>query len=124
MVLEKVADLPYGENPHQRAAFYRETTHRSGALADADAAPRLAADFNNLLDLDAAYRIAADYTAPTVVITKHTDPVGVASARSWSRPTAGPSTPTRSPRSAASWASTGSSTARPPARSPATRTRR
>ena len=34
MVLEKVADLPYGENPHQRAAFYRETTHRSGTLAD------------------------------------------------------------------------------------------
>ena len=35
MVLEKVSDLPYGENPHQRAAFYRETTHRSGTLADA-----------------------------------------------------------------------------------------
>ena len=35
MVLEKVDDLRYGENPHQRAAFYRETTHRSGTLADA-----------------------------------------------------------------------------------------
>ena len=35
LVLEKVADLPYGENPHQRAAFYRETTHRSRSLADA-----------------------------------------------------------------------------------------
>ena len=35
VVLEKVDDLRYGENPHQRAAFYRETTHRSGTLADA-----------------------------------------------------------------------------------------
>ena len=35
MVLEKVEDLRYGENPHQRAAFYRETTHRTGTLADA-----------------------------------------------------------------------------------------
>jgi phosphoribosylaminoimidazolecarboxamide formyltransferase/IMP cyclohydrolase len=80
MVLEKVADLPYGENPHQRAAFYRETTHRSGTLADVMQLHGSPPTFNNLLDLDAAYRIAADYTAPTVVITKHTDPVGVASA--------------------------------------------
>ena len=36
--------------------------------------------FNNLLDLDVAYRIAADYTTPTVVIAKHADPVGIASA--------------------------------------------
>jgi phosphoribosylaminoimidazolecarboxamide formyltransferase / IMP cyclohydrolase len=79
MVLEKVDDLRYGENPHQRAAFYRETTHRSGTLADAT---QLAGDrpsFNNLMDLDAAYRIARDYTGPTVAIVKHTDPVGIAS---------------------------------------------
>ena len=79
IVLEKVDDLRYGENPHQRAAFYRETTHRSGTLADAT---RIAGDlpsFNNLMDLDAAYRIARDYTAPTVAIVKHTDPVGLAS---------------------------------------------
>jgi phosphoribosylaminoimidazolecarboxamide formyltransferase/IMP cyclohydrolase len=80
MVLEKVADLPYGENPHQRAAFYRETTHRSGTLADATQLHGSQPTFNNLLDLDVAYRIAADYTSPTVVITKHTDPVGVASS--------------------------------------------
>jgi phosphoribosylaminoimidazolecarboxamide formyltransferase/IMP cyclohydrolase len=80
LVLEKVADLPYGENPHQRAAFYRETTHRSGSLADATQLHGSPPTFNNLLDLDAAYRIAADYTTPTVVIAKHTDPVGIASA--------------------------------------------
>ena len=80
LVLEKVDDLRYGENPHQPAAFYRETTHRSGTLADATQLRGARPSFNNLLDLDAAYRIATDYTAPTVAIVKHTDPVGLASA--------------------------------------------
>ncbi len=79
LVLEKVDDLRYGENPHQRAAFYRETTHRSATLADASQLQGDRPSFNNLLDLDAAYRIARDYTAPTVAIVKHTDPVGMAS---------------------------------------------
>ena len=79
LVLEKVEDLGYGENPHQRAAFYRETTHRSGTLADATRLQGDTPSFNNLLDLDAAYRIARDYTSPTVAIVKHTDPVGLAS---------------------------------------------
>lgn len=79
IVLEKVDDLRYGENPHQRAAFYRETTHRSGTLADARQLQGDRPSFNDLLDLDAAYRIAQDYTAPTVAIVKHTDPIGLAS---------------------------------------------
>ena len=79
IVLEKVDELRYGENPHQRAAFYRETTHRSGTLADAGQLQGGRPSFNNLLDLDAAYRIARDYTAPTVTIVKHTDPIGLAS---------------------------------------------
>ena len=79
LVLEKVDDLRYGENPHQRAAVYRETTHRSGTVADATRLQGDRPSFNNLLDLDAAYRIASDYTAPTVAIAKHTDPVGLAS---------------------------------------------
>lgn len=79
LVLEKVRDLPYGENPQQRAAFYRETTHRSGTLADASYLQGGSSSFNNLLDLDAAYRIARDFTSPTVAIVKHTDPVGLAS---------------------------------------------
>ncbi len=79
LVLEKVDDVRYGENPHQRAAFYRETTHRSATLADASQLQGGRPSFNNLLDLDAAYRIARDYTAPTATIVKHTDPVGLAS---------------------------------------------
>ena len=79
MVLEKVEELRYGENPHQQAAFYRETTHRSGTIADATHVQGSRPSFNNLLDLDAAWRIASDYTAPTIAIVKHTDPVGLAS---------------------------------------------
>lgn len=80
MVLEKVSDLRYGENPHQSGAFYRETTHRNGTLADASLVQGAEPTFNNLLDLDAAYSVATDFTTPTVCISKHTDPVGIASA--------------------------------------------
>jgi phosphoribosylaminoimidazolecarboxamide formyltransferase / IMP cyclohydrolase len=80
MVLDKVTDLRYGENPHQTGAFYRETTHRSSNLADAAILQGGTPSFNNLLDLDVAWRIASDSTTPTVVIAKHTDPVGIASS--------------------------------------------
>ena len=79
IVLEKVTDLPYGENPHQRAAFYRETTHRDGKLADAVQLQGRPPTFNDLLDLDAAWVIARDFSAPTAVVVRHTDPVGLAS---------------------------------------------
>jgi phosphoribosylaminoimidazolecarboxamide formyltransferase/IMP cyclohydrolase len=79
LVLEKVTGLRYGENPHQEAALYRETTHRSGSLADASQRHGPEPSFNDLLDLDAAYRIVRDFNAPTVALVKHTDPVGIAS---------------------------------------------
>jgi phosphoribosylaminoimidazolecarboxamide formyltransferase/IMP cyclohydrolase len=77
--VEKVRDLPYGENPQQQAAFYRETTHRSGSLADAQQLQGDEPTFNDLLDLDAAYRIATDFTAPTCCIVKQANPTGLAS---------------------------------------------
>jgi phosphoribosylaminoimidazolecarboxamide formyltransferase / IMP cyclohydrolase len=80
IVLQKVSDLRYGENPAQAAAFYRETTHRAGALADATLIQGQRPSFNDLLDLDVAYAMSSDFTAPTVAIVKHTDPVGLASA--------------------------------------------
>ena len=79
VVLEKVADLAHAENPHQRAAFYRETTHRDGTMADATRLQGREPSFNDLLDLDAAWRVAADFAAPTAVVVRHTDPVGIAS---------------------------------------------
>jgi phosphoribosylaminoimidazolecarboxamide formyltransferase/IMP cyclohydrolase len=79
IAFEKKSDLPYGENPHQLGAFYRETTHRSGSLADAIQFQGRTPTFNDLLDLDAAYRIVSDFTSPTVAIVKRANPVGIAS---------------------------------------------
>lgn len=79
VVLQKKRDLAYGENPHQRAAFYRETSHRTRSLADATQLQGPDPTFNDLLDLDGAYRIATDFTAPTCCIVKQVNPVGLAS---------------------------------------------
>jgi phosphoribosylaminoimidazolecarboxamide formyltransferase/IMP cyclohydrolase len=79
VVVEKVRDLAYGENPQQDAAFYRETTHSSGTLADAVQLQGDLPTFNDLLDLDAAYRVAMDFTAPTCCIVKQGNPTGLAS---------------------------------------------
>ena len=79
VVLRKERDLPYGENPHQRAAFYRETTHRTRSLADAERIQGPEPTFNDLIDLDAAYRMVADFAAPTCAIAKQRTPVGLAS---------------------------------------------
>lgn len=79
VVLRKERDLPYGENPQQRGAFYRETTHRSRSLADAEQIQGPEPTFNDLIDLDAAYRMVADFAAPTCAIAKQRTPVGLAS---------------------------------------------
>jgi len=79
LVLEKKTDLAYGENPHQAAAFYRETTHRSGSLADAVQLLGGPPSFNDLLAMDAAYRVVADFASPAVCIAKGVTPVGLAS---------------------------------------------
>jgi len=79
VVLRKARDLPYGENPHQRGAFYRETTHRTRSLADAEQIQGPQPTFNDLIDLDAAYRMASDFASPTCAITKQRNPVGLAS---------------------------------------------
>ena len=79
VVLRKERDLPYGENPHQRGAFYRETTHHTRSLADAELLQGPEPTFNDLIDLDAAYRMASDFASPTCAITKQRTPVGLAS---------------------------------------------
>ena len=80
LVLEKLADLPYGENPHQRGAIYRETSHRAGVIVDAVHLQGGPPTFNDLLDQDAAHRIVSDFTGPTAVIVKRANPVGLASS--------------------------------------------
>ena len=79
LVVEKKADLRYGENPHQLGAFYADPGQRNGSLADARQIAGKDLSFNNLLDLDTAYTIATDFKTPTVTIVKHGNPCGLAS---------------------------------------------
>jgi phosphoribosylaminoimidazolecarboxamide formyltransferase/IMP cyclohydrolase len=70
--------LRYGENPHQSAAFYTTGTARSVATAVQVQGKELS--YNNLNDTDAAFACVSEFEAPTVVIVKHANPCGVASA--------------------------------------------
>jgi phosphoribosylaminoimidazolecarboxamide formyltransferase/IMP cyclohydrolase len=74
--------LRYGENPHQQAAFYVNGA-RPG-VASAVQAQGKALSYNNLNDTDAAYECAAEFSDPSVVIVKHANPCGVASAENLS----------------------------------------
>jgi phosphoribosylaminoimidazolecarboxamide formyltransferase/IMP cyclohydrolase len=70
--------LRYGENPHQRAALY--TNGDRPGVANAKQIQGKELSFNNLNDTDAALECVAEFTEPTVVIVKHANPCGVASA--------------------------------------------
>ena len=98
--LDKIRDLRYGENPHQRAAWYRASDVGPGSLtaaASAEAVSRIAEtaglgdatilqgkelSYTNLLDLDAAARIVLEFDEPAAAVMKHTNPCGAAIGRS------------------------------------------
>ncbi|HET6724995.1 MAG TPA: bifunctional phosphoribosylaminoimidazolecarboxamide formyltransferase/IMP cyclohydrolase [Gammaproteobacteria bacterium] len=75
---EKVADMRYGENPHQQAAFYRDGS--GGGIADARLAQGKPLSFNNVADADAALACVRCFDKPACVIVKHGNPCGVATA--------------------------------------------
>jgi phosphoribosylaminoimidazolecarboxamide formyltransferase / IMP cyclohydrolase len=78
MALPRLASLRYGENPHQRAAFY--AAPGSVGLAAAEQLHGKELSYNNLLDTDAAWGMAVDLDEPCVAIIKHTNPAGYAAA--------------------------------------------
>ena len=78
--LERAQVLRYGENPHQRAAFYHEPGETAGTLAVAEVLQGKDLSFNNLLDLDAALALVREFSEPAAVIIKHSNPCGVAVA--------------------------------------------
>jgi phosphoribosylaminoimidazolecarboxamide formyltransferase / IMP cyclohydrolase len=75
---EKVLDLPYGENPHQRAAYYAEVGARTHLLSMVGKLHGRELSFNNLLDLDAGRRLLEEFELPAAAIIKHNNPCGVA----------------------------------------------
>ncbi len=77
---EKVLDLAYGENPHQRAAFYAETGARRHLLSRVVQLHGRELSYNNLNDLSAGRLLVREFTVPACVIVKHANPCGVAVA--------------------------------------------
>ncbi|HYN91049.1 MAG TPA: bifunctional phosphoribosylaminoimidazolecarboxamide formyltransferase/IMP cyclohydrolase [Thermoleophilaceae bacterium] len=75
---EKVLDLPHGENPHQRAAYYAETGARTHLMSMVSKLHGKELSFNNLLDLDSGRRLIEDFELPAVAIIKHNNPCGAA----------------------------------------------
>jgi len=73
---EKVLDLSYGENPHQRAVFYAEVGARTHLLSMVSKLHGQELSFNNLLDLEAGRRLVEDFELPTAAIVKHNNPCG------------------------------------------------
>jgi phosphoribosylaminoimidazolecarboxamide formyltransferase / IMP cyclohydrolase len=82
LTFRKIADLPYGENPHQTAAYYEEIGSRKHLLSRVNQLGGRGLSYNNLADLEAARRVLRELTEPSAVVVKHTNPCGVASAAS------------------------------------------
>jgi phosphoribosylaminoimidazolecarboxamide formyltransferase / IMP cyclohydrolase len=78
--LERQQGLVYGENPHQRAAYYAEAGVRRHLLSRVDRLGGKELSFNNLNDLDAARAVLREFALPACVIVKHANPCGVAVA--------------------------------------------
>jgi phosphoribosylaminoimidazolecarboxamide formyltransferase / IMP cyclohydrolase len=77
--LPKVRDLRYGENPHQKAAWYARGREGFGAVQVLQGKEL---SFTNLLDLDSAARIVLEFTEPAAAVIKHTNPCGAATGTS------------------------------------------
>lgn len=77
---EKLFNLRYGENPHQRAAFYKEIGASYYGLTSSNILWGKELSFNNIIDLDACISIVSEFDKPTACIVKHASPCGVAMA--------------------------------------------
>ena len=78
LVLEK--PLRYGENPHQKAALYRDELPGYPCVVTAQQLHGKELSYNNILDLDSALNLAREFTTPTCIVVKHNNPCGAATA--------------------------------------------
>jgi len=75
---KKQLDLRYGENPHQKAAFYRDVFQKEPCAAFGEVLQGKLLSFNNYLDLDGALELVKEFGEPAAAVVKHTSPSGVA----------------------------------------------
>jgi len=78
--VKKVQDLRYGENPHQKAAFYREYLLTEPCVSNARQLQGKELSFNNILDVDSAFETVKEFGEIATVIIKHNNPCGVATS--------------------------------------------
>ncbi len=78
LAYEKAAELRYGENPHQRAAYYAQVGAPTHLLAGVEQLHGKELSFNNLLDLSSARELVEDFEEPACAIVKHNNPCGCA----------------------------------------------
>jgi len=78
MDFEKVTDLRYGENPHQRASMYKWAGQPAHGLAAARQLQGKELSYNNIVDLEAAWNLIREFDGPACCIIKHTNPCGTA----------------------------------------------
>lgn len=79
-VYQKIQDLRYGENPHQKAAFYADLTSEETSVASAQQLHGKELSYNNIIDLDSALEIVRAFEEPVCCVIKHNNPCGVARA--------------------------------------------
>ncbi len=77
LTYEKIQDLRYGENPHQKAAFYKEVKPEAGSMVKAVQLHGKELSFNNINDTNGALETLKEFDQPTVVAVKHANPCGV-----------------------------------------------
>jgi phosphoribosylaminoimidazolecarboxamide formyltransferase/IMP cyclohydrolase len=77
---EKVTDLAYGENPHQRAAYYAQVGARMHVMSMVRQVAGRDLSFNNVLDLNSGRLLVAEFEVPACAIIKHNNPCGAALA--------------------------------------------
>lgn len=75
---QKKQSLRYGENPHQKAAFYHEPAVRHACVASAEVLHGKELSYNNILDLDSALNLVREFAEPAAVVIKHNNPCGAA----------------------------------------------
>ena len=74
---KKIQDLRYGENPHQKAAYYKFSDSGPDCFANSTQLQGKELSFNNILDGNAAFSIVKEFSSPCVAIIKHNNPCGV-----------------------------------------------
>lgn len=77
LTFEKVQELRYGENPHQKASYYKEIQPEAGSLVNAKQLHGKELSFNNINDTNGALAALKEFAEPAVVAVKHANPCGV-----------------------------------------------